>query len=192
MFLWSTDVRKLPNLTQLQKVGQVHGSEGNSEPLHHGPCFLWLEHLTRLTYLCTELVFKLEFYTYEWWTKQNSFIFFLPSVAFFFFFFFSKCEVTYCRQVSAYPTRAWPPELITSHIPWWFYRDWKLGSRVCYARELIKIFIAGGKLIYSSLFVLYFNHLSRSQKSNCLLHISNRCWGVKGVTRIHSNKMLAL
>lgn len=192
MFLWSTNVRKLLNLTQQWKVGQVHGSEGNSEPLHRRPCFLWLESLTGLTYLCTELVFSLEFYTYEWWTKQNSFMFFLPSVAFFFSSCFFENEVTYCRQVSTYPPCAWPPELISSHIPWWFYRDWKLGSRVCYARELIKIFIAGGKLIYSSLFVLYFNHLSQSQKSNCLLHISNRCWGVKGVTRILSNKMLAL
>lgn len=52
------------------------------------------------------------------------------------------------------------------------------------------MFIAGGKLIYSSLFVLCFNYLSHSQKSNCLLHISNRCWGVKRVTRIHSNKIL--
>lgn len=52
------------------------------------------------------------------------------------------------------------------------------------------MFIARGKHIYSSLFVLCFNHLSHSQKSNCLLHISNRCWGIEWVTRIHSNKTL--
>lgn len=137
---------------------------------------------TRVTYLCTKLVFSLEFCTYEWWSKQNSFIF--PS----FLCSSLKREVTYYRQVSTYPPCAWPPELITSHIPWWFYRDWKLGSRVCYARELIKNFIAGGKLMCSSLFVLYFYHLSQSQESNCLLHISNRCWGVEKVSRIHSSK----
>lgn len=49
-----------------------------------------------------------------------------------------KYEVRYCRQVSTYPSCAWPSELITSHIPWWFCWEWKPGSRVCYARELIK------------------------------------------------------
>lgn len=99
VFLWSTSVRKLLNLTQQWKVGQVHGSEGDSEPLHHRPCFLWLGSLTGLTYLCTELVFSLEFYTYEWWTKQNSFMFFLPSVAFFYSSYFFEMWV-YVLQTS--------------------------------------------------------------------------------------------
>lgn len=152
-------------------------------PSSLGACFPWLPLLRENDIFMYKEVFGFfGMYIYEWWPKQYPFI---PPL---FLYSSLKCEVTYCRQVSTYPPSAWPPELITSHIPWWFCRDWKLGSGVCYARELIKNFIARGKLIYSSLFVLYFNHLSWSQKGNCLLHISNRCWGIEKVSRIHINK----
>lgn len=79
---------------------------------------------------------------------------------------------------------------LTSPTAWQCCGGSALKDTTFLPQELIKMFVAREKPIYSSLFVLCFNHLSHSQKSNCLLHISNRCWGIEWVTRIHSNKTL--
>lgn len=133
-----------------------------------------------LSFLLIDLAGNFEFHTSEWWTKQNAKVY--------------CCFLWIVRkqmQEVSLPPCAWPSSFINGWIPRWCLGSWVLSScHVCFVRELIKNFHCSKKAyIYSSLFVLCFNHLSHSQKSDCLLHISSRCRGVGRVARIHSNKV---